>query len=612
MYSDPRLDTPPPQSQFRRPWSPDPYDPLPSTQNSRNTRQYHEPYSPAHHYPAAELDFQPDYGYDYPKYGSAPRRREASDVSVEALDLADYAMTLRAHQANPYQGRYGQDMYPPSPPASRPLAARPPSVVSRMDTLSSNTQASSSRGGRNPSRRPFSLPPPSIHSHSARSHPTSPRSANSHNYPYLPNFNPSPRQAPHSSEPDIDTAHFPAWSKNWYNKPKPAPASAPDIYTALPPSAWSPKRSPFDPGNTFRPDSFPSGGYDPYGHPSSSLGYDSSRDLLPWSSEPPEYGPGVDSSIKEERMRMLEREFGPNAKSKGLAENGDFLDENGKPLIGTVDSKGQLVTKSNRARLILRVAQIVLSLGAAIPAIYAALVIKPKDKPPPSGSIAAYVLYVFSVLTFIILLWLFAFRPCCCAGKRRKPGPGGNALSNGMMVLPVSGLPGGKKHKAKGGKNAGKRGGNGMPGGDVQVNLIVDPNAFGGGRQDEDDDTEEEDDEEGSVPGSFDPASARRKRKRAKRRSVFAGLAMEADWKRARSWAKKVTAVDIFGILLWGAVFIFMAIGKHCPPGGFEGWCNAWNTSLACACFLCLSFGVGTFFDIQDLASSKVSPRTRS
>jgi hypothetical protein len=72
-------------------------------------------------------------------------------------------------------------------------------------------------------------------------------------------------------------------------------------------------------------------------------------------------------------MRMLEREFGPNAKGKA-PENGDFLDEDGKPLIGTVDSKGQLVTKGPKKRMALRAMQIILSLAASIPAIYAALV----------------------------------------------------------------------------------------------------------------------------------------------------------------------------------------------------------------------------------------------
>ncbi|KAF7305052.1 hypothetical protein MKEN_01220200 [Mycena kentingensis (nom. inval.)] len=611
MYSSHPLDTPPPQSQFRRPWSPEPYDPHPSSTNYNSQSRFVNQGYGAHD----NQEYQPDYGYgyDYP-HASASRRREASEVSVEALDLADYAMTLRGHQTNAYQGASREVFYPPSPPAQRPLAHRPPSAMSRMDTLSSNTHSSSARGGRNTTRRPFSLPPPSVQSHNSRhSQPTSPRSANSHNranYPYMHNTG-SSRQNPRMSDPEIDIANFPAWSRSWYNS-KNQPISPPDHYTALPPSSWNPRRAPFDSGTMFRPDSLPqsSDPYDPYDHPASSIGHESTRDLLPWSSEPPDYGPMIDSSLKEERIRMLEREFGPNAKGKG--PKNDFLDEDGKPFIGSVDEKGRLVTKGPKARLTLRIFQIILSLAAAIPGIYAALLIKPKEKPPPSGSIQAYVLYVFSVLTVLLVLYLFAFRPCCCAGRRRKAaGPGGNPLTNGMMVLPVSGLPGGKKKKPK----KPQKGKNGMPmpsGGDVQVNLIVDPNAFGNRPEDEEDTSEDDDYEGGSVPGSFDPASARRKRRRAKRRSVFVGLAMEEDWKVARSWLKKITAVDVFGLILWGALFIYILIGKRCPSGAFDGWCNAYNVSSAAACLLCVSFGIGLFFDVQDLSSSKLSPRTRT
>jgi hypothetical protein len=311
---------------------------------------------------------------------------------------------------------------------------------------------------------------------------------------------------------------------------------------------------------------------------------------------------------------MLEREFGPNAKGKGpaTADNGEFVDENGQPIVGTVNAKGDLVTKGPRKRTALRAIQVLLSLAASIPAIYAALVIKTVGTPPPSRTIAAYILYVFSVLTLLLLLYMFVFRPCCCRPKRRGGKAGGaNPMANGMMVLPVAGLPGGKKAKKPKGGKKGKKGQPGMPG-DVQVNLIVDPNAFGRPGGDDDEDTTEDEDGEGSVPGAFDPAAARRKRKRAKRRSVFAGLAMEEDWKRARSWAKKVTAVDVLGIILWGAVFVFILIGKRCPSGDFQGWCNAYNVSSAAACLLCVSFCVGTFFDVQDLAGSKASPRTRT
>ncbi|KAF9447890.1 hypothetical protein P691DRAFT_651110, partial [Macrolepiota fuliginosa MF-IS2] len=96
-----------------------------------------------------------------------------------------------------------------------------------------------------------------------------------------------------------------------------------------------------------------------------------------------------------------------------------------------------------------------------------------------------------------------------------------------------------------------------------------------------------------------------------RRRSVFAGLAMEAEWKSARAWAKKIAAVDAFGVVVWGAVFVFVLVGKRCPSGGFEGWCNAYNVSSACACLLCIAFAVSIFFDVKDLHTSKASPRTR-
>lgn len=177
------------------------------------------------------------------------------------------------------------------------------------------------------------------------------------------------------------------------------------------------------------------------------------------------------------------------------------------------------------------------------------------------------------------------------------------------MVIPVPGSSGAKKgKKGKDGKN-GKKGKGGNSGEGVQVNLIVDPHAFG--RREEDEDTDEDEDM-ASIPGAFDPESARRKRRRAKRRSVFAGLAMEEAWKDARAWAKKLTVFDAVGLVLWGGEFVFILIGKRCPSGTYDGWCNAYNVSSAAACLLCVSFGISIFFDVQDLSSSKVSPRTRT
>lgn len=140
------------------------------------------------------------------------------------------------------------------------------------------------------------------------------------------------------------------------------------------------KPSPFDPGYIHKESDIFSA--DPYGYaPTSSLGHDSSRDLLPWSNDDPlDHDSPIDSTLKEERIRMLEREFGPKSKGKGRADphdTGDFFDESGKPMVGTVDPKGNLVTQGPKKRLATRVFQILLALTASIPAIYAALVSLP-------------------------------------------------------------------------------------------------------------------------------------------------------------------------------------------------------------------------------------------
>ncbi len=146
------------------------------------------------------------------------------------------------------------------------------------------------------------------------------------------------------------------------------------------------------------------------------------------------------------------------------------------------------------------------------------------------------------------------------------------------MVLPVPNT-GKKKNKGKKPKrgSGGRMGGGGGGGenGDVQVNLIVDPHVFSGGRDDEDSDEDGEgsDDLLGAYNGvGENSAKAKGKARRTKRRSIFAGMAMEKKWKAARAWAKKMALVDALGLVIWGAAFIFVLLGKKCPSGGFEGW----------------------------------------
>ena len=192
-------------------------------------------------------------------------------------------------------------------------------------------------------------------------------------------------------------------------------------------------------------------------------------------------------------------------------------------------------------------------------------IIKPKTPAPPAGKLPAYLLYILSFITFFGCTFFFLLYPCCC-GRRKPQGPPLTGGPGGMMVLPVQGLPGGKPRKK------GKKGKGPPDGGGVQVNLIVDPSMFG---RDPERASEDEDEEDGSsaVPGSYSGASsAGQRRRRPARRGIFAGLALEEEWKRARKVLKWGVTVDTVGMVLWGAEFVVILLGKRCPVGGYLGW----------------------------------------
>lgn len=295
---------------------------------------------------------------------------------------------------------------------------------------------------------------------------------------------------------------------------------------------------------------------------------------------------------------MLEREFGGSdvGKPKGEEEH----------IIGSVDSKGHLITEGPKKRAATRWIECLLSLLAAGSSLYAALFIKNKTTPPPAGKTPAYALYILSVISFFLSAYVFLIYPACCAQRKRKSveapytqGPGG------MMVLPVGGMQKGSKN-AKGKKGEGGEG--------VQVNLIMNPDMFRGNRDEEEEDEDEYSETGSSVPGTYTSSGRRRRRggHRGKRRSVFAGLALEAQWQQARKMLKWSTFVDVLLFFLWGAVFVYVLIGKRCPAGAFDGWCDGYNLATAAACLLCLAFGLSIFFDVKDLHSSNTSPRTRT
>jgi len=163
-------------------------------------------------------------------------------------------------------------------------------------------------------------------------------------------------------------------------------------------------------------------------------------------------------------------------------------------------------------------------------------------------------------------------------------------------VLPVQGLPGEKEKKKKGKKGKQERG-------DVQVNLIVDPTMFGSMRPD---------DEESANLDELSSSFSQTGSGRPKRRTIFEGLAIEEEWKAARKELKQMLFLDIICFLLWSVEFIWILIRERCPPGSFNGWCNAYNVASAGACLLGLLFGISVFFDVKDLHQSRASPRTRT
>lgn len=591
-YDQHRLDTPPPNSRFTRPWSPDPYDPLPSSSRIYQTQQQ---------------------DYSAPTHN---QRREASDVSIEALDLADYARTLTRHNDHPHDydpytsfnmpAYRAYDEYPPSPPTIRPLASydslRPPTLLSPSASTSQNSRSSDRSYA--PNRRPYSLPTPQRSVPTANSYP-------SHNHIFRPRQSTSP--VPYG---EIDIANFPSFARAWYAKDGPnaaQPDQPDDTYnpTAMEPPAVT-KLSPFDPAYPVDSyNSYPSWSYSPppsYPQmPSHASHSTRTANLLPWGADPLEIGPAVDDTLKEERIRMLEREFGGKGKQPAVAES---------HIVGSVNKQGRIITEGPKKRLATRWIQVLFALLAGGAVIYASLFIKPQPPAPPAGKIPLYVLYVLSVITFLGAAYMFLIYPSCCGARSKNSKDPFTQGPGGMMVLPVQGLPGGKN------KKGGKKNMKGADG-NVQVNLIVDPGMFGGssrgrGRDDEDDE-DFDGSEYGAMPGSFAGSSAgssSRRRERGggggRRRGIFEGLAMEAQWKAARKWMKVGMAIDVVALVLWGGEFVLILLGQRCPPGGFEGWCDAYNVSTAAACLLAVSFGLSVFFDIKDLSASRSSPRTRT
>ncbi|CDW97573.1 hypothetical protein [Sporisorium scitamineum] len=309
--------------------------------------------------------------------------------------------------------------------------------------------------------------------------------------------------------------------------------------------------------------------------------------------------------VKEERIRMLEKEFGPTVthKGKGDAEEDDDDIEAGETPVGGVDEKGRLVLPRRKVRITTRWLQCLVSLGAAGLGMGGFILIRPEHKAPPSGTFASFVLYGVSALSTIVCLWLFALKPCCRSGRDPAGAAGmvGAGAGNGMVVpIMAAGGGGGGKPGMFGKKNKVQPG--------PCVNLIVDPSLLG--KRTDDSDSESDEDDE-ALPHE----ERRRKKRRGKKRrklGMLATMKLQARWRLARTSLKWDCGWDVLLCLLWGAAAVMaLGVGKKCPSGSAEGWCNLYNGAIACSVVATLLFMVAIYCDVVGLRASRSPPKTR-
>lgn len=374
--------------------------------------------------------------------------------------------------------------------------------------------------------------------------------------------------------------NFPQWSRTWYDGHLSANGHA---YTNVPPP---------DGASGWESDSLTrSGGVMPgtYGHVYGARG-------------------NVADMVKEERIRMLEKQFGKPKISHG--EDDETLDEHDEddsvedadlPL-GAVNSRGKLVTERPKWKTGIRWLIGIVAIACFALGIGSALLIKPGlNAPAARGSIASYILYIASAITLVLILYLFVFRPCCCDPMRKEMKMGGNADNPlaGMIIPVLSANGGGPKKKPF---RKGKKGMMMMAQQAPTVNLIVDPALLGMGKGKR---SNEDSDEDERLPGD-----ARRSSRRKNGLGVLGNMQMQKRWMIARKTLKLETVWDAILCVIWIAVVIVaLGFGKKCPPGAGNGWCNYYNGAIACGAIMAaLSAGI-LFLDYRDLKMSKKPPK---
>ncbi|GAA5912767.1 uncharacterized protein JCM6883_006227 [Sporobolomyces salmoneus] len=361
------------------------------------------------------------------------------------------------------------------------------------------------------------------------------------------------------------------------------------------------------------------------------------------------------------RMKRLQREFGSTERSGSHAGSkeggtGDMGLQGGLKALKEdrarkrsedrertgVDEKGRLVVTGQKKRSTTRWMEGIGAIAVGVGSIGASLLTHPKETPPPSGTIPLVALYIAPFVSLLLTIYLFLIQPCLF---RRRSHTKSNLPPSISPQAPV------QTSNCCSGFGSGK---NRIPRGQVvspSINLMIDPSLLAqhnerltserrdvdrhekrrrrkekrrkqkkAARQRERRQREGESDLETDLLSSsssfFTEDSSDSEADAANPRSfasILSHVALEENWLAARKQVKWNAVWDFSLGAIWGGLGVW-AIGfngEKCPIGGFEGYCNLYNTALAFAILESLAFFLSFAFDCLDLSRSKVSPRHR-
>ncbi|KAG8696006.1 hypothetical protein FRC08_007419 [Ceratobasidium sp. 394] len=430
----------------RRPWSPHPpahyQEPSTDPHGVENYlaqaqgQSYYDPYAAQSSMPWQPAQYNPQRQSTMPVApayaGYGHHQQQATDTSVEALDLAEYSS--RFIQPQPQQSQmYSQPAYyhhpAPYPQSAYPSYPAPVPQSHASSTQYNYSQPQTLRGqSQSPPRDfidsgPFSysgvreVSPPPVRVHPPQSRPTPGARA----------------QQPRRESPASPRGHLP-WATESEHEHE-HDLGEPD--PVFPPSPTSPRRT--DSATAF-----------PFNVQQSAAMESNTHTATSETLHPPEPKSHFSSDL----------EASEDDKDWGVREGN-------RP--GDIGPDGKLISNGPRLRIAVRMLEACAATGAIAACIYAFAVPKPNPAAPPASKPAVYVITALGFLTLLAMGYIYIIRGCCGVG-RKDDDNGSHA-----MVLPIS------HHRAGGRGRKGRKQRKGQD--SVQVNLIVNPSMFSSGQR---------------------------------------------------------------------------------------------------------------------------------